>query len=69
MFYDNKAGSLVLEQELKDQKELEKEFLYMDLARLSDEDREIFVKSEQCQQLMEAGLISKKTLIRLSKKK
>lgn len=67
MFYDKNAGSSILEQELRDPKELEKEFLYMELARLSDEDREAFVKSEQCQQLMEAGLISKKTLIRLSK--
>ena len=39
MFYDNKTGSSILEQELRDPKELEKEFLYMELARLSDGDR------------------------------
>ena len=67
-FFDiNSASGAVLEQELKDPKELERAYLFSELARLSDEEKADFIKSEACARLQEAGLISKKTLVRLSK--
>lgn len=67
MFFSPKNQDITLEQELKDPQELEREFVYMELAKMSDEDKAAFPQSEACAKLMEAGLISKKTLIRLSK--
>lgn len=65
-FFDLKGGA-VLEQDLKDPKELDRVYLFDELSRMSDAQKEEFAKSERCARLMEAGLISKKTLVRLSK--
>lgn len=65
-FFDLKGG-VVLEQDLKDPKELDRVYLFDELSRMSDAEKEEFPKTEKCARLMEAGLISKKTLVRLSK--
>lgn len=65
-FFDLKGGA-VLEQDLKDPRELDRVYLFDELSRMSDAQKEEFAKSEECARLMEAGLISKKTLVRLSK--
>ena len=65
-FFDLKGGA-VLEQDLKDPRELDRVYLFDELSRMSDAEKEEFPKTEKCARLMEAGLISKKTLVRLSK--
>lgn len=60
-------NSMVMENELKDTNELLEAYIYDELSRLSDEKREEFVQSEAAQAMLESGLISRKTLVRLSK--
>lgn len=60
-------NSVVMENELKDTNELLEAYIYDELSRLSDEKREEFVQSEYAQSMLESGLISRKTLVRLSK--
>lgn len=69
MFFDNeRARASVLEGELKNPQELEQAIVYAELnRRLDDSNREAFLASEACKEIKEAGLVSKKTLIRLSK--
>lgn len=67
MFYDH-ARESILEGELKNPKELEEAIVYAELSRrLDDDTREAFLASNECKELEEAGLVSKRTLIRLSK--
>ena len=67
MFFNPKEVAAFGEQTVSNKTELERELLYMELAKLNDEEREEFIRSEECKQLQEAGLISKRTLVRLSK--
>lgn len=60
-------NNVVMENELKEPNELLEAYIYDELSRLSDEKREEFVASEAAQTMLEAGLISRKTLVRLSK--
>ena len=61
-------GAPLLEGQLRNQKEVEQEILYMELAYgLTDEEKRAFVKSDYCKELQEAGLIAKHSLVRLSK--
>ena len=52
------------------EEELEEMFVYDELSQMlnTDELREEFFNSEYPEALMEAGIVSKKTLVRLSKK-
>lgn len=61
------GSTLVMENELKNQEELLEAYIYDEISRLSDEKREEFVNSQEAQGMLEAGLISRKTLVRLSK--
>lgn len=60
-------NTMITEQELTNPSELLESYIYDELSRLSDNKREEFVKSEQAKVMVEAGLISRKTLVRLSK--
>lgn len=60
--------SFIMEQELKNPNELLESMIYDEVSRLPDERRKEFVNSEEAQAMMESGLISRKTLVRLSKK-
>jgi hypothetical protein len=57
----------ILEQDLQNPNELLEAYIFDEVSRLTDERRAEFVKSEEAQAMVEAGLISKKTLVRLSK--
>lgn len=61
------GSTLVMENELKNQEELLESYIYDEISRLSDEKRQEFVNSQEAQGMLEAGLISRKTLVRLSK--
>ena len=63
----NKPENVVFEQELAGAAELQEAYIYDELSRLSDEKRKEFLESEQCKSMQEAGLIGRKTLVRLSK--
>lgn len=65
-FFDPNKDSFI-ENEIRDPKELERAYLFDELARMSDEDKKAFAESEEFKKLSEAGLISKRTLVRLSK--
>ena len=60
-------NQVVMENELSNPNELLESFIYDELSRNSDEKRQEFVNSEHAQAMVEAGLISRKTLVRLSK--
>lgn len=59
-------GSMTIDHEFN-RDELLESFIYDEISRLSDEKRQEFVNSEAAQAMVEAGLIGKKTLVRLSK--
>lgn len=61
------ASTMVMENELKQPEELLESYIYDEISRLSDEKRAEFVNSQEAQGMLEAGLISRKTLVRLSK--
>lgn len=61
------SGTIVMENELKQPEELLESYIYDEISRLSDEKRKEFVTSQEAQGMLEAGLISRKTLVRLSK--
>lgn len=61
------TSTLVMENELKQPEELLESYIYDEISRLSDEKRQEFVNSQEAQGMLEAGLISRKTLVRLSK--
>ena len=52
---------------LKNPKELEGWFIIDEVSRMSDEEKEAFVNSEEAKALEEAGLIGRRTLIKLTK--
>lgn len=60
-------NQVVMENELSNPNELLEAFIYDEISRNSDEKRQEFVNSEAAQSMLEAGLISRKTLVRLSK--
>lgn len=60
------TGSMSIDQELN-RNELLESYIYDEISKLSDEKKQEFVQSEAAQVMMEAGLIGKKTLVRLSK--
>lgn len=60
-------NQVVMENELSNPNELLESFIYDEISRNSDEKRQEFVNSEAAQAMLEAGLISRKTLVRLSK--
>ena len=64
---NNKPDNVVFEQELQGASELQEAYIYDELSRLPDDKRKEFLESEQCQSMLEAGLIGRKTLVRLSK--
>lgn len=59
-------GSMTIDHEFN-KDELLESFIYDEISRLSDEKRQEFVNSEAAQVMVEAGLIGKKTLVKLSK--
>lgn len=61
------TSTIVMENELKQPEELLESYIYDEISRLSDEKRQEFVNSQEAQGMLEAGLISRKTLVRLSK--
>lgn len=61
------SGNDRIEGELKNVGELLEAYIYDEVSRLSDEKRREFVNSEEAKVMVEAGLIGKKTLVRLSK--
>lgn len=61
------TSTLVMENELKQPEELLESYIYDEISRLSDDKRREFVNSQEAQGMLEAGLISRKTLVRLSK--
>lgn len=61
-------NDFILEQELKNPNEFLEAMIYDEVVRLPDERRKEFCNSQEAQAMMEAGLISRKTLVRLSKK-
>ena len=65
MFFSTNTGA-VLEGELKNINELEQEVVYAELARLDDASRKETL-DKYGKELEEAGLISRKTLVRLTK--
>ena len=56
-----------MNESLKNPKELETWFLIDEVSRLSDEEKEAFVNSEEAKALEEAGLIGRRTLVKLTK--
>lgn len=61
------TGEFVLEQEFTDPNALGEALIYDEVSRLPDDRRKEFCESEAAQAMMEKGLISRKTLVRLSK--
>ena len=57
----------IIDESLKNPNELTEAFILDELSHLSDEKKEEFINSEEAKAMIEAGLISKKTLVRLSK--
>lgn len=47
--------------------EIQEAFIYDEISRLPEEDRKTFCESEEAQALVEAGVLKKPTLVRLSK--
>lgn len=60
-------NQVVMENELSNVNELLESFIYDEISRNSDEKRKEFVNSEHAQAMVEAGIIGRKTLVRLSK--
>lgn len=56
-----------IENDIMNKNELLENYIYDELSRLPDERRKEFLDSQESKVMMEAGLISKKTLIKLSK--
>lgn len=61
------TGGGSIEGELKNPNELLEAFIYDELSQLTDEDKEVFVNSEEARVMEEAGIIGRRTLVRLSK--
>lgn len=60
-------NQVVMENELSNVNELLESYIYDELSRNSDEKRQEFVNSDQAQAMIEAGIIGRKTLVKLSK--
>lgn len=60
-------NQVVMENELSNVNELLESYIYDELSRNSDEKRQEFVNSDQAQAMVEAGIIGRKTLVKLSK--
>lgn len=54
--------------DLKELDSLVEAYIYDDLYKLSDTDKQAFIESDEAKSMLEAGVITKKTLVRLSKK-
>lgn len=61
------SGSDSIDQELKNPNELLEAYIADELSFCSESQLEEFMNSSECKAMEEAGLISRKTLIRLSK--
>lgn len=57
----------VMENDLSNPNELLESYIYDELSRLPDDKKKEFLASEDAKALEEAGIISRKTLVRLSK--
>lgn len=57
----NEEGDIV------DMQALQENFIYTEVAALREEEIKEFLKSERCKALEEAGVIGRKTIVRLSK--
>lgn len=60
-------GQSTIDQDLKDPNELLEMYIYDELSHLSDEDKQAFINSNEAQAMMEANLIKKSSLVRLTK--
>lgn len=64
-------GQSVLEEgayePIADQPALLEAFIADEISMLADDDRKAFIESDECKALEEAGLLGKKTIVRLSK--
>ncbi len=56
-----------IQAELKNPGELLESYIFDELCHLTDERKQEFISSEEATAMVEAGLISRKTLVRLSK--
>lgn len=65
MFFGTEAGKMT--GALKNENELLEQYIFDELSMLTDEDKQAFVESAECKVLLEKGLISRKTLVRLNK--
>lgn len=59
--------NMELESNIVDQDQLMETYIYDELSRLSDEKRKEFIQSEACQTMINEGLVSRRTIVRLSK--
>ena len=66
MFFNAKSSS-TMEGTLKNENELLEQYIYDEVSMLDDEGKKAFIESAECKVLQEKGLISRKTLVRLSK--
>lgn len=67
--YDSNSGSqqAIMEGELQNPNELLEAYIYDELCSMTDEDKRAFVNSPEASAMVEAGLIQKKTLVRLTR--
>lgn len=65
--FGSKVSGVVMEGELRDSNELLESYIYDEISRLPDDKKAEFINSEAAKTMLEAGLIGRKTLVRLSK--
>lgn len=58
---------VLIEGELKNPDELQEMYIFDELCMLPDEKKQEFINSQEAAAMVEAGIISRKTLVRLSK--
>ena len=56
-----------INEELKDPSALREQFVLDELSMLTDDQKQAFTESEECKAMLEKGIISRRTLVRLSK--
>ena len=64
-FFSTDSGSMI--GSLKNENELMEQYIYDEVSMLTDEDKQAFIESAEAKILLEKGLISRKTLVRLNK--
>lgn len=60
-------GEEKLDLEVQDKEALQEAFIYDELCKLTDEEKQAFIESDQAKAMLEAGILTKKTLVRLTK--